>query len=181
MEKDLIKKILRQTNVFIQERNHFIAYTVERVLLKFPNSPMHYLYISVPNVGEVLLNSVLSYSRSAFIQERICITTQCEKNFTHQSSLQQHCNIYTGEKPYLCSQCGKSFKLQHNLKLHWSIQKGEKPNHCSVCGKNFTYQCNLQIHLLCGMKMFTLTFLSIARAWGRDAHTKCSSSFFGIE
>ncbi|XP_060784448.1 histone-lysine N-methyltransferase PRDM9-like isoform X1 [Neoarius graeffei] len=79
-------------------------------------------------------------------QKEIPHCSEHEKSFGHQSALQQHQRIQTGEKPHHCSQCGKSFNRHSHLQQHHRIHTGEKPYHCSQCGKSFIHQSHLQTH-----------------------------------
>ena len=70
----------------------------------------------------------------------------CGKAFTQKGSLEQHCYIHTGKKPFTRHVCGKSFTQNGNIITHSRIHTGEKPFKCEVCGKSFTSKGNLNKH-----------------------------------
>ncbi|KAJ8348488.1 hypothetical protein SKAU_G00270770 [Synaphobranchus kaupii] len=51
----------------------------------------------------------------------------CGRSFTQVSSLQEHRNIHTGEKPFRCQQCGKAFHHRRTLNKHSRVHSGERP------------------------------------------------------
>lgn len=72
----------------------------------------------------------------------------CGRSFTQVSSLQEHRNIHTGEKPFRCEQCGKAFHHRRTLNKHSRVHSGERPFHCSQCGWTFKLKDALKRHQL---------------------------------
>ncbi|KAI1903849.1 hypothetical protein AGOR_G00031450 [Albula goreensis] len=72
----------------------------------------------------------------------------CGRSFTQVSSLQEHRNIHTGEKPFRCAQCGKAFHHRRTLNKHSRVHSGERPFHCAQCGWSFKLKDALKRHQL---------------------------------
>ncbi|KAJ8275876.1 hypothetical protein COCON_G00076280 [Conger conger] len=72
----------------------------------------------------------------------------CGRSFTQVSSLQEHRNIHTGEKPFCCEQCGKAFHHRRTLNKHSRVHSGERPFHCLQCGWTFKLKDALKRHQL---------------------------------
>lgn len=72
----------------------------------------------------------------------------CGKNFSHSSTLKDHMNIHSQNKPYFCTYlgCTKSFSNGSNLNRHMRIHTGVRPYKCSVCKKKFSQSSNLKVH-----------------------------------
>ncbi|XP_044534242.1 zinc finger protein 641 isoform X1 [Gracilinanus agilis] len=64
---------------------------------------------------------------------------QCGKHFVWGSSLAQHQQTHTNERPYNCSRCDKSFGWRHHLARHLQTHIHENLSRFPVTGKKF--QC----------------------------------------
>ena len=63
---------------------------------------------------------------------------QCEKAFSHKSTLEAHMMTHTGENPYQCTLCEKAFSWMSNLNQHMMTHTGKKPYQCTLCEKTFS-------------------------------------------
>ncbi|XP_050998753.1 zinc finger protein 431-like [Acomys russatus] len=79
--------------------------------------------------------SVIHRHEISHIGNTRCECTQCDKDFVHNTGLQNYERIPTGENPYECNRCGKSFVWHSTLRNHERQHTGEKPYeyiHCST-------------------------------------------------
>jgi KRAB domain-containing zinc finger protein len=59
--------------------------------------------------------------------DKPCTYDICGKRLSHNSNLQNHIRIHTGDKPYKCDVCGKGFSHNSNLHKHIRIHTGDTP------------------------------------------------------
>jgi uncharacterized Zn-finger protein len=90
----------------------------------------------------------------------VCQQQNCGKLFLHQSELNKHTRVHTGETPFTCNVCSKSFTQSGNLTKHlksheneelkWDRTTSSKPFPCTHfdCMKSYTSKTSLQSHLL---------------------------------
>lgn len=71
----------------------------------------------------------------------------CDKVLTSSSSLKDHINIHTGQKPYVCELCGNGFARKNYLTAHLRTHTKEKPFCCEECGSAFSQRGTLTMHL----------------------------------
>ncbi|KAJ7591809.1 hypothetical protein C8J56DRAFT_1046138 [Mycena floridula] len=92
----------------------------------------------------------------------------CQKTFRHNSNLQTHLPIHTGETPFKCTypNCRKAFNVKSNLRRHSAIHADgntiilidatpdlvdralrDGPPTCPYCLKSFTQRSNLRVHI----------------------------------
>uniref|UniRef100_A0A2K5Q028 C2H2-type domain-containing protein n=1 Tax=Cebus imitator TaxID=2715852 RepID=A0A2K5Q028_CEBIM len=87
-----------------------------------------------------------SHSSTLFQHQKIHTGKKSHKFFFQSSNLIQHGRIHTAEKPYKCDECGESFKQSSNLIQHQRIHTGEKPYQCDECGRCFSQSSHLIQH-----------------------------------
>lgn len=71
----------------------------------------------------------------------------CDKMLTSSSSLKDHMNIHTGQRPYVCEMCGNGFARKNYLTAHLRTHTKEKPFCCEECGSAFSQRGTLTMHL----------------------------------
>ncbi|CAE7116164.1 unnamed protein product [Rhizoctonia solani] len=71
-------------------------------------------------------------------KEHLC--TVCNRNFDRPSTLKQHLNSHTGERPHLCpvQSCGRSFTVSSNLRRHVKGHKAKEPGPVPRARRNRT-------------------------------------------
>ena len=70
----------------------------------------------------------------------------CKKTFSSYSSLSDHANVHTGERPFKCSMCTLCFAHRSTLLKHHRTHSGRKPFVCNICQKRFSQSGNLMRH-----------------------------------
>ncbi|KAL1517644.1 hypothetical protein ABEB36_001382 [Hypothenemus hampei] len=92
----------------------------------------------------------------------------CGKGFKQLKTIQDHCNLHKGQKPYKCIVCAKSFTCEkylnsHQVRNHHVSSEGEKSNQkhhvsrktfkkpnsflCDTCGQGFIEKSKLLKHI----------------------------------
>lgn len=101
---------------------------------------------SVSNIKNPVLGAVVDTPRSPTKKFRCEV---CNKCFSHTTTLQDHLNIHTKQKPHRCpfSDCNKAFSNRSNLSRHLRIHTGVKPYTCHICNKSFSQSSNLKAHV----------------------------------
>ena len=73
----------------------------------------------------------------------------CEKKFNDPSSLRNHENVHTGDRPFKCKYCEKGFKDYTGLKSHIQSHENIKQYKCDICDdKAFRRMADLKKHKL---------------------------------
>ena len=72
--------------------------------------------------------------------------SQCGKAFSENSTLLNHLNAHTEEKPYKWSHCKKVLSQNRKLTNHLRTHTGEKPYQCIHCWKAFSDNSILNNH-----------------------------------
>ncbi|CAG9771133.1 unnamed protein product [Ceutorhynchus assimilis] len=70
----------------------------------------------------------------------------CQKECTHQYTLNRHLNTHLTERNYCCSTCGKAFRQMSTLTQHKAIHSSKRPHVCEVCHKTFNRVSTLISH-----------------------------------
>lgn len=71
---------------------------------------------------------------------------QCDKRFSHTSSLARHQQMHKGENKFNCSYCRKTFTRLSNLRHHEKSHSSEKHYECTACGKTFVHSSSYSRH-----------------------------------
>lgn len=90
-------------------------------------------------------------------EKKKCICSYCGKGMSSMSSLRQHINMHTGEKPYKCEQCEKCFGKSSSLYRHLNIHSGKKPYVCPIegCDKAYRDSIDLKRHKFSAHNIYT--------------------------
>ena len=71
----------------------------------------------------------------------------CNRAFAHKSTLNEHMNLHSEERPYECSACQRRFKQRKSLRSHRCQQEQvEEVFQCEVCGRHFINRKALALH-----------------------------------
>lgn len=71
---------------------------------------------------------------------------ECNKGFSHSSTLAMHKKLHSGDYKYMCEYCDKTFFLNEYYTRHMRVHTKEKPYKCEVCGKAFSQSNTLTQH-----------------------------------
>lgn len=71
---------------------------------------------------------------------------ECNKGFSHSSTLAMHKKLHTGDYKYMCEYCDKTFMLNEYYTRHMRVHTKEKPYKCEVCCKAFSQSNTLTQH-----------------------------------
>nr|XP_032642528.1 zinc finger protein 282-like [Chelonoidis abingdonii] len=88
-------------------------------------------------VSSLCDKNLLIHQEEPYPEERLCTSTECERNYTQKVYLQNHQQSHTGERLFACTECGKNFQLKVSLTKHQRSHGKEKPYECSQCEKSF--------------------------------------------
>lgn len=72
---------------------------------------------------------------------------ECGKILSTSYNLLTHCNIHTGERPYVCVTCDNSFRSASGLNRHVrDVHNGIKNFACDVCARRFASRASRDEH-----------------------------------
>lgn len=71
---------------------------------------------------------------------------ECDKGYSHSSTLTMHKKLHTGDYKYICEYCDKRFFLNEYYTRHMRVHTKEKPYKCEVCDKSFSQSNTLTQH-----------------------------------
>lgn len=74
------------------------------------------------------------------IEKKRLICNYCGKGLSSMTSLKDHINSHTGERPHKCEHCDKSFGKSSCLTRHLLIHSGKKPFVCTIDGCSQAYR-----------------------------------------
>ncbi|XP_046885692.1 zinc finger protein 135 [Hypomesus transpacificus] len=79
-------------------------------------------------------------------EEGLFACKQCDKRFSHASSLARHQQMHKGENKFNCSYCRKTFTRLSNLHHHEKSHSSEKHYECTACNKTFVHSSSFSRH-----------------------------------
>lgn len=71
---------------------------------------------------------------------------QCDKHFSHTSSLARHQQMHKGENKFNCAYCKKTFTRLSNLHHHEKSHTAGKIYECTICNKTFVHSSSYSRH-----------------------------------
>lgn len=72
----------------------------------------------------------------------------CGKRFHHPANLTRHMAVHrSGAKSHQCPLCYKTFTQRSTLIDHMNLHSGERPHHCAFCHARFAHKPALRRHL----------------------------------